>query len=293
MKQTTPTIDCIWDGKALLGEGPLYSPKSHSLYWVDINGCRFYQMDLETNKIQTYKTPSPIGWIHERQNGGIICGLKTGFAFYNTVNSEITPLFNPEEASPNIRLNDAKVDSRGYIWAGSMDETECDASGSLYRLAPDLSCEKMDDGYVISNGPALSPDEKTLYHTCSTARKIFAFDLNGEGLISNKRLHIQFEEKDGYPDGMTCDNEGGLWVAHWGGWRISRFQSNGQLDFEIEMPVSQPTSICFGGANLDEIYVTSASIELTEEELSKQPHAGGLFKLKTGHVGLPQNLFAG
>lgn len=286
-------IECLWDGKAILGEGPVYSTRRHGLFWVDIKAQQIHFMDFANNSIVSHSMPEPIGWVHERENGGLICGLKNGFFFFDPDTSELEQSGNPEQDKPNNRLNDAKVDRFGAIWAGSMDDLETEPNGSLYRLSPDLTWKKCDEGYVVANGPAFSPDYKTLYHTSSSTREIFAFDLDSTNTLSNKRLHIKFSDEEGYPDGMTCDYRGGLWVAHWDGWRISRFHADGTLDQVIKMPIQRPTSICFGGKNLDEIYITSASINLSAEELLEQPQAGGLFRIKTGHVGMPQNLFAG
>ncbi len=286
-------IECLWNGQAILGEGPVYSAAQKGLYWVDIKGQKFHYMDLASGSVETFPVPEPIGWVAERQAGGLVAGLKSGFVFINQDTLEITKIGNPEESLPNNRLNDAKVDTQGRIWAGSMDDLETSPNGALYRLDADLSWQLCDRGYVVANGPALNPDESVIYHTSSSTREIFAFNLNTDGNLSNKRLHIKLGETDGYPDGMTCDKNGGLWVAHWDGWRVSRFLPDGTLDFKIDMPVGRPTSLCFGGENLDELFITSASVNLTNSELENQPMAGGVFRIMTDFEGLPQNLFAG
>jgi sugar lactone lactonase YvrE len=146
---------------------------------------------------------------------------------------------------------------------------------------------------VVTNGPALSPDGKTLYHTDTFEGTIYAFDISKGGKLKNKRVFITIPEGDGYPDGMTCDAEGCLWVAHWGGWRITRFTPSGQADRVVQMPVSQVTSVAFGGADLARLFITSASIGLSEKELEEQPLAGGLFEIDPGVKGLPAGQFGG
>ncbi|MBC8158696.1 MAG: SMP-30/gluconolactonase/LRE family protein, partial [Alphaproteobacteria bacterium] len=192
------------------------------------------------------------------------------------------------------RFNDAKADGQGRLWAGTMDDTESgDNSGVLYRLDADRSWRAMDHGYGVTNGPAFGIDGKTMYHTDSPARTIYAFDVDDAGQISNKRVFIKFTEEDGYPDGMTMDAQGYLWVAHYRGWRVSRFSPDGQLDRAIALPVAQVTSCVFGGPNLDTLYVTTATQTLGEDERQGQPLAGGLFEIAVGIRGLPSAEFAG
>ncbi len=161
-------------------------------------------------------------------------------------------------------------------------------SGGLWRLDPDMSWSLMDAGYRVANGPAFSPDGSILYHADSAKRLIYRFDLDPAGALHDRRVHIRFEEAWGYPDGMTTDAAGGLWVAHWDGARVSRFSPEGVLDRWIELPVSRPTSCAFGGADLDRLFITSASIGREDEAL-----AGGLFEADPGARGLPTGMFAG
>jgi sugar lactone lactonase YvrE len=174
-----------------------------------------------------------------------------------------------------------------------MDDGEREASGALYRLDPNLDWQRMDRGYVVSNGPAFSPDYRTLYHSDTAKGTIHAFDLSRDGKLANKRDFVTIPEGDGYPDGMTCDAQGGLWVAHWNGWRLTRFTPAGAIDRVIEMPVAQVTSCTFGGPDLDRLYVTSAAINLDAAALERQPLAGGLFEIDVGVKGFPAGQFGG
>ena len=293
MGLSSSEVKCIWAAGAVLGEGPFWSETRNAVYWVDIKGQRLHRYDLDTGGCHSWPMPERIGWVVEREVGGLVIGLKSGFAFLNPKTLEITPIGDPEPEHPGNRLNDAKVDPWRRIWAGTMDDAETEPTGALYRLDPDLTWTCWDEGYVVSNGPAFSPDGKTLYHTSSATREIFAFDLGADGALSNKRLFLRFKEEDGYPDGITTDAEGGLWVAHWLGWRVSRFYSDGTLDRYILLPVARVTNLTFGGHKLDRLFVTTASIGATEEERRNQPLAGGLFELSPGVTGLPTYKFGG
>ena len=286
-------VECIWDAQASLGEGPLWSQSRNGIFWVDIIGRRLHFLSLSDGEQKTWRMQEKIGWVVETGDGNLICGLKSGITLFNPVNNESEIMINLEPDFPDNRLNDAKVDKYGRIWAGTMDDREISHTGSLYRIDPDRTWEKVDSGYVVSNGPAFSPEGDILYHTSTMSRQIFAFDLDINGEIKNKRIFITFSDSEGYPDGMACDSEGGLWVAHWGGWRISRFLKDGTLDRVVKMPVEKPTSICFGGAELDQAFITSASVQLEKSNKSEQPLAGGVFSIDLGVTGLQSYSFIG
>jgi sugar lactone lactonase YvrE len=288
-------MDCLWPAAATLGEGPLWSAREAALYWVDIMAPALHRFRPEDGDKTSWVMPEPIGWVIERANGeGLVAGFKKrGFAFLTPGSMAVETIGQPEPDYPDNRFNDAKADAAGRIWAGTMDDNVREASGCLYRLDPDLDWHRMDRGYVVTNGPAISPDSRRLYHTDTFEGKIYAFDLSDHGKLTNKRVFVTIPEGDGYPDGMTCDAEGFLWVCHWGGWRVTRFTPDGKVDRVIEMPVSQVTSCTFGGADLERLFVTSAAIGLDADDLKEQPLAGGLFELDPGVKGLPAGLFGG
>jgi sugar lactone lactonase YvrE len=288
-------VRCLWEAAALLGEGPLWSPREAALYWVDIKAPALHRYRPSDGDTTSWTMPEPIGWVIERANGeGFVAGFKDrGFAFLTPGTMAPETIGQPEPDYPDNRFNDAKADAAGRIWAGTMDDNEREASGALYRLDPDLEWYRMDRGYTVTNGPAISPDQRRLYHTDTFEGTVYAFDLADNGKLSNKRAFVTIPEGDGYPDGMTCDAEGGLWVAHWGGWRVTRFTPGGEVDRVIEMPVAQVTSCTFGGPDLDRLYVTSASVGLDEEDREEQPLAGGLFEVVPGVKGLPAGQFGG
>ena len=273
----------------LLGEGPVWAVRRGVLFWVDILAPALRSLDPDNGAVLTWDMPEKIGWAIEcTSDDGFIIGLQSGFARLDLSTRQIQRIGHPEPDRPHNRLNDAKVDRAGRIWAGTMDDREIEALGALYRLDPGLTWTRHDDGYGVTNGPTFSPDGTIVYHTDSLDRTVFAFDLTDAGTLANKRLFLRFDDSWGYPDGMCTDVDGGIWIAHWGGGRVSRFSPDGRLDRFIALPASQVTSCAFGGARLDRMFVTSAAVRMEGE-----PLAGALFEVESGTRGFAPTLFAG
>ncbi|AWJ85591.1 gluconolaconase (plasmid) [Azospirillum sp. TSH58] len=287
---------CVWEANAQLGEGPVWSPSRDALFAVDIRGSRLLRYTPADGTGRDWPLEEAACWLVERADGGgFVAGLRSRRLVGLTLDGDrlsVGPeLMRLEEDAPGNRLNDAMADAAGRLWVGSMDDAEQDASGALYRVGPDGSVARVDEGYTVSNGPALSPDGRTLYHTDSPSRTIHAFALAADGALSGKRVHIRFGEDDGYPDGMTCDAEGHLWVAHWSGGRVSRFRPDGTLDRVVRLPVSNVTSCAFGGPALDRLFITAAAATTTHDAPAGEPLAGGLFVCTPGVAGLPPGRF--
>src|SRR5918997_345557 len=183
--------------------------------------------------------------------------------------------------------------SGGRFWAGTMDDTEQHSTGTLYRIDPDLAATPVDTGYKVTNGPAFSPSGAIMYHNDSARQGTYAFDLDGDGNATNRRVFATYGEGDGYPDGMTADAEGCLWVAFWDGWCVRRYSPAGACIAKLDVPVSKPTSCAFGGPDLDQLYISSASIGLDERDLADQAQAGGVFVPAPGVRGVPELPFSG
>ncbi len=286
------TVRCVADVHAVLGEGPVWVASEGALYWVDIKGRKIFRLDGD-GELSQWPTPFRVGSIAPRRRGGFIAGTDQGIAAADLTSGRLDLLFNPEQNLPHNRFNDGKVDRSGRFWAGTMDDQERQASGTLYRVAADLSWVAVDQDYRVTNGPAFSPSGDLMYHNDSARQVTYAFDLAEDGTAANRRIFLQFGEGDGYPDGMTVDAEGCLWIAFWDGGCVRRFSPQAELLETIEMPVSRPTSCAFGGPALDRLYVTSASIGLDETALSMQPNAGGLFMVTPGVQGIAELPFAG
>ena len=276
----------------MLGEGPVWVEREAALYWLDIKGLKVFRIDGKGD-VRAWPTPFRIGSIAPREGGGFIAGTERGIALVDLHRGEFEIVAEPETDYPDNRFNDGKVDRSGRFWAGSMDDTEKSAAGTLYRIGRDFRVSPIDGGYRVTNGPAFSPSGEIMYHNDSARRVTYAFDLDPEGSASNRREFIHYGAGEGYPDGMTVDSEGCLWIAFWDGWCVRRFSPEGECLATIEMPVSRPTSCAFGGINLDTLFITSARIGLDEGQLSREPQAGGLFVANAEVRGIAEQAFAG
>ncbi|HXH52226.1 MAG TPA: SMP-30/gluconolactonase/LRE family protein [Sphingomicrobium sp.] len=285
-------VRCVADVGAVLGEGPAWVEREQALYWVDIKGRKIFRLG-ESGEVRQWDTPIRVGSLVPRQSGGFIGGTEDGIAAIDLEAGRFQILLHPEIDQPENRFNDGKVDRHARFWAGTMHDPETEAAGALYLLDHELGCTRADDGYKVTNGPAFSPDGRTMYHNDSARQVTYAFDLDRDGMASNRRVFARYSDGDGYPDGMTVDSEGGLWIAFWDGWCVRRYSPGGECLAKVELPVQKPTSCAFGGPDLDRLYVTSASIGLDEAERARQAQAGGLFMLGPGVKGLPEMPFAG
>ncbi|MCI0392420.1 MAG: SMP-30/gluconolactonase/LRE family protein [Acidobacteria bacterium] len=283
------------DAKATLGEGPCWDARRQSLYWVDIEEHRLHIYDPAKREDRAIDVGQPIGAAVMRKSGGVLLALRQGFYAFDLDTETLEHLDDPETDLPENRFNDGKCDPAGRFWAGTMAVSEAPNRGSLYCLDTDLTVHKRVEAVSISNGLAWSLDERMMYYVDSPTRVVSAFDYDkASGEISNRRAAIQIPDGMGFPDGMTIDEEGMLWIAMWDGAMVGRWNpANGSLLSEIPLPVSRPTSCVFGGKNLDELYITSARSRLDKETLAAQPLAGGVFKCKPGIRGGPAWDFAG
>jgi sugar lactone lactonase YvrE len=276
---------------AQLGEGPVWDARSARLVWVDILASRLHLTDVRTGADDVIPTPLHVGAVAPRAAGGYVAALQDGF--WVVGDGEPERIAGIPEARPDLRFNDGKCDPAGRFWAGTMAYDESDGAGALYRLGPDGRVDRILDGVTISNGLAWSAAGGTMYFIDSALRRIdaFAFD-PATGEISGRRTLVHVTPELGWPDGMTIDAEGGLWVALWRGSAVHRYV-DGRLDHVVDLPVTKPTSCTFGGDDLDELYVTSATQDLSAEERRAQPHAGAVFRVRPGVRGLPATAFAG
>ena len=288
----TSDVTCVADVKAVLGEGPVWVEREQALYWVDIEGAALFRWS-EADGARTVIRDVHICSLMPRQAGGFIGGGDDGFLDIDLEQGAVRILDNPDRAIDGNRFNDGKTDREGRFWAGTMDRQEREASGSLYRLDPDRSWTRIDSGYRVTNGPAFSLDGRAMYHSDSALQTVYAFDLAEDGSASNKRVFARFGQGEGYPDGMTVDAEGCLWIAFWDGWCLRRLDGSGAVIGELKVPVQRPTSCAFGGPDVDRLFITSASRGLSEEERAMQPSAGGLFMTVPGVRGVLETPFAG
>lgn len=276
--------------EAVLGEGPVWVERDQALWWVDIKGPAVFRW-TEADGVARWTPPLRIGSLAPAARGGFVAGTERGFFWADPVAGLYEAIADPEALMHDNRFNDGKVDRGGRFWAGTMDDREELAQGALYRLDPDLSWRFVDDGYMVTNGPAFSPDGRTMYHTDSAKRLIYAFDLDSDGNASNRRPFASFLEEHGHPDGMTVDADGCLWIAFWNGWCVRRVSPEAEVLQTVNLPVERPTSCAFGGPALDRLFVTSARIGLNENALAVQPLAGALFMFETNVRGIAERPF--
>ena len=272
----------------MLGEGPVWDAANNAILWVDIMGCAIHVLDRKNNAFQSIATPSMIGSFALCNDGNIIAALQEGFVFINRNTGEINAIGDPEKQLQGNRFNDGKTDPAGRFWAGSMSLTGETGTGSLYMVDQQLQVKKQVENVSISNGLCWSLDNRFFYYIDTPTMEVVRFDYdNATGEISNKTTVITIPAKEGYPDGMTIDSQGMLWIAHWEGWQVARWNPfTGEKIDAIQLPVSLVTSICFGGENMDEMYITSARVGLTDEQLAEEPLAGSSFVIQhSGYTG--------
>lgn len=288
-------VVCVSESRSLLGEGPMWSPRDSALYWVDILTPAVHRLDITNGKDNEIKLGSMVSVVVPKATGGLLLASPSGLVTFDAESKLLTPMCHPEFDRPGNRYNDGKCDRLGRLWIGSLDMATAANRGNLFRVDADATWKKMDSGFTVANGLGWSPNNKHMYFTDSAKRTIYVYDFDlPSGTIANRRPFLTLDPSDGTPDGMTVDEDGCLWVAIWDAWRVCRFSPEGKEMLRIKMPVPRPTSCCFGGDNLDTLYVTSASVRLNAEALAAAPLSGSLFAIRVPGVrGLPETLFAG
>lgn len=285
-------VECVWRVGAVLGEGPVWSPADGGLWFVDIKGNRIHFFHEATSSTRSFETPEFAAFVFRDRRGGMVCGRRSGLYRFDPASARFDLLAQVERDLPGNRLNDGFVDADGRLWFGTMDNEHQQPTGSLYCFARN-ALTRVDPGYVITNGPAMSPDGRTLYHVDTFNRCVYAFDVDSHGMLSGKRIFVKVDEPDVYPDGPAVDSLGNVWIAMWGGWSVRCHSPRGELLRTVRIPASQCTKPAFGGADLRSLYITSAAIGLSDEQRTGQPLAGALFRVRVDAPGLPANEFAG
>jgi xylono-1,5-lactonase len=271
---------------AQLGEAPVWVPHEAALWFVDIVSKRVHRYQPHHRRHDAWDAPGTISFILPTRRGDFIVGLKSSLQRFDPAGAGFQHFADIEMHLSENRLNDACVGPDGSLWVGSMHDLQTDKSGALYRVCAEGLKRMLDDGYVVTNGPAFSPDGCTFYHTDTLRRTIYAFDCDRFGSLSGKRVLTQLEVGDGYPDGTTVDSEGCLWVALWEGWAVRRYSPAGHLLESVQLPCAKVTKVAFAGVDRRTVYVTTARIGLSEAERRTQPLAGDLFSFRSSVPGL-------
>jgi sugar lactone lactonase YvrE len=274
----------------VLGEGVLWNARQRSVWWTDIESSLLFEYDPNTNRLRSWDTPFRVacfGITEDRAR--LIVAFEHGIAFYDYATNNVEWLVAPGTLEEGLRFNDGKIDPAGRFWVGSMveDTNVATTRGSLYCLDFNTGLLQRISGISISNGLCWSPDGSVMYHADSAEHRIDAYDFDPvSGTVSGRRTFAR-TSSGVHPDGSTVDREGSLWNAQWGGASVVRYRKDGQVDLTLELPVSQPTCVAFGGDDLELLFVTSARADLSDEALANEPAAGDLFIYRTDCNGLP------
>lgn len=287
----TSKSNLLLDTHSTLGEGAIWNHEDQMLYWVDIEQKKLHWLEPLTLAHQTATFSKKTTTVVPTTKGKLLIGMEDGIYSYDKSIDKLTLItLNPENNSTQNRFNDGKCDPAGRLWIGTMGDHQ---SAALYCLKADNNLHTMQTGITNSNGILWSPDHNTMYYIDTPTYQVKAYDFNTDtGKITNPRIVITVPTHMGYPDGATIDSEGMIWIALWGGYCVSRWNpKTGELLSTITVPSKNVTSCAFGGKNLDTLYITSARGQLSEDELIRYPHSGGLFTAKPGVTGMQTNLF--
>jgi sugar lactone lactonase YvrE len=283
-------IETVISEICLLGEGPVWDFRKKTICWLDILNGQIHEYNPTGRLHRIISVHQMIGAIGICKNGNFIGAMKNGFGMIDRNSGAVSMISNPEADLPGNRFNDGKCGPDGRFWAGTMSHTDEPEKGSFYLLDKDLSVTKKIQNVSISNGMAWSLDHSIFYYIDTPTFTVAAFDFDPDGAkIINKRIAIHIPKTDGSPDGMTIDEEGMLWIAHWDGWQVTRWNPlRGEKLMSIPLPVARVTSCCFGGDKFQDLYITSAKTGLSSDQLNQQPLAGSLFIIRNiGYQGLP------
>lgn len=277
------------------GETPMWIPEEQALYWIDLGDPKVHRYDPADGQTREWSLDVPITALARRSKGQWILAAKTGLYFWDQEENRCEFIADPEADNPALRFNDGAIDPRGRFLIGTLNEQDLNApDGALYRLDPDLGIQKLDTGYAVANGIGFSPDGSTLYVTDMFHGKILAYDYDVEaGTLAGRRTFADVPGEVGLPDGLIVDRDGFIWSAHWGGWRVTRYDPEGKIEREVKLPVANVTCMAFGGRDLNVLYITTAWFMLSDEERAAQPKAGDLFRVETDVRGRLEPEFAG
>lgn len=295
-------VELVVDLDALLAESPCWDDRTGLLYCIDILGEKIYQYNSQNNFLAKYTTGQMIGCIALREKSGLLCAMQNGIYGFDPRSGNFEKLLiRPDHELTDNRFNDGKCDPAGRFFVGTMSNKGNEGAGdpppvgTLYKIDPDLEVQAMISKVSISNGMAWNSRLDTLYYIDTPTRKVVAYDYDIKtGCIDNGRTVIDFRNESGNPDGMTIDSEDNLWIAHWGGWKLSKWHPELGIKMqEIRLPCQNVTCCAFGGQNYDLLYITTARTGLDFLALSEQSHAGSLFCIKTDVPGIPSYRFKG
>lgn len=270
-------VRCVWRGDALLGEGPAWDVHAGVLWFVDIKRHRVYRFDPADGGCQSWDAPAQVGWVLRADDGALLAGLQAGIARFDPITGHFEPVAAPQPHPPHNRLNDATVAPDGSIWFGTMDDDQTLRTGRIFRFDGKAVTDSGIDPVTITNGPALSPDGRRLYHVDTLGGTIWVVPIEGGQVSGPSRPFMTIDPDDGHPDGVTVDSAGNVWVGLWGGFCARLYAPDASMVREVRLPAANVTKVALGGPDLTTAFVTTASVGLTDEALIAQPGAGHLY----------------
>ncbi len=285
MSDAQPTP--VWELQAELGEGPVWVERDRALWFVDIKKHHVHRFDPANRDRRTVEAPEQVGFILPAEGGGFVAGLQSGLFRFDESTARFDRIVQVEPDHSENRLNDGVVDPAGRIWFGTMDNREKTKSGSFYRFDRGTLSSTGIDGITITNGPAVSPDGRTLYLVDTLAGTIQAADIHEDGSLGQPRSFVKIAHTEGHPDGPTLDSQGCVWIALYNGWEVRRYSPVGDLLQTVRFPVANITKIAFGGDDLRTVYATTARQLLKPDDIARQPLIGSLFSFQVEVPGIP------
>lgn len=289
-----PVATVLVDARAQLGECVLWCEREQALYWTDIDSARLSRRASADGALRTWALPEPVGsFALCQQPGTLLLGLASGVALFDLDSGRLGALSPVETDQPATRINDGRCDPQGRFVFGMFNQTGDQPLGHFYRVGPDLVVQRLPlPAATVANALCFSPDGRRLYFSDSPTRQIWWVDYHADGRLGVPQLFATLADDDGFPDGATVDAEGGLWTALWGGGCVLRLDAQGREDRRWPVPARHPTCPAFGGAGLDQLFVSSARKALDADGLRREPAAGAVFLLQAGLRGRPEHRFA-
>lgn len=287
------TVEVAGAHRSLHAEGPVWSDREQTLYWTDIESKELWRLDPGTGVTAKWTMGRKVCSLTFREKGGLLIAFEKDLSFYDPGTRTGRHIVDVEVDLPTTRLNDGRCDRQGRFVVGGFDSSEKGLSAA-YRLDLDLGLHRLFGGLSSANSTCFSLDGRIMYYADSPQAVIWAFDYDAEtGEPGNRRVFCDFRNQPGIPDGSVIDADGCLWNAQWNGSRVVRYRPDGTIDRIIEVPCRCPTSIAFGGRELDTLFITTSRLILTEEEARGQPLAGALLAVRPGVQGLSETPFRG
>lgn len=293
MNSMSHEVRCVVQARDQLGETPLWCSRTQKIWWIDIERPKLQSFDERTGVHEVFPFDSTyLGSLALHRRGGFVVALDNTLHRFQPATGALDPIVEVEPVALGTRLNDGRCDRNGRLWIGTMDAAIEKPLGSFYRVDPDGSRHWLFDDIIVTNSVAVSPDGRTLYMSDTRRFKLWAFDLDpDEGRLSNRRVFVDYTAERGRPDGACVDSEGFVWNAVFAGHRVVRYSPDGRVDRVIELPVTHPTCVCFGGPDLRTLYITTATKMLEPQVLANEHLAGALLAVQLDVAGLPEAEF--